>query len=200
MITNYKIKEIFLTLQGEGLNAGLPVVLVRFSGCNLDCDFCDTDFSGVDGPGGNIYSSPAQLADVIQGYWRSEYVFPNVLFTGGEPLLQLDQPLLEELDRRKFNILVETNGTIKAPGLIDWLCVSPKSEHSVQKKGQEIKIVWPQHGINPRNFEDQDFLYFWLQPKFDSNYQLNLKECIDYCLNNPKWRLSIQTHKEIGID
>lgn len=200
MINNYNIKEIQLTLQGEGLNTGLSVVLVRFSGCNLSCDFCDTDYTGVDGIGGGVYSSPLKLADKIQSFWLSEKLFPNVLFTGGEPLLQLDQPLLKELKKRHFNIFVETNGTIKAPQLVDWICVSPKSNDSIQKSGDEIKIVWPQEGMNLDSFEEQDFLYFWLQPKFDKNYQANLQECIQYCLSHPKWRLSIQSHRVIGID
>ncbi len=189
-----------LTLQGEGINTGLAVVLVRFSGCNLSCDFCDTDFTGVDGTGGGVYISPTQLADKIQTLWPSDNVFPNVLFTGGEPLLQLNQPLLKELKKRYFNILVETNGTIKSPGLIDWLCVSPKSDSAVQKSGDEIKIVWPQDSISLESFEELEFSYFWLQPKFDMNYLLNLQTCINYCLLHPKWRLSIQTHRVIGID
>ncbi len=189
-----------LTLQGEGINTGLAVVLVRFSGCNLSCDFCDTDFTGVDGTSGGVYISPTQLADKIQTLWPSDNVFPNVLFTGGEPLLQLNQPLLQELKKRSFNILVETNGTIKAPELIDWICVSPKSDLAVQKSGDEIKIVWPQDNISLESFEEQNFSYFWLQPKFDKNYLFNLKTCINYCLFHPKWRLSIQTHRVIGID
>ncbi len=199
MNNKYRVKEMQLTLQGEGAMAGTAVVLLRFEGCNLNCSFCDTEFAGVDGHGGGVFNSPAELAKAVQSIWKSN-LSVNVLCTGGEPLLQLDKALIHEFHSRGFRILLETNGTQIAGTGIDWICVSPKSATiPVQNHGDEIKIVWPQDNINPKNFEELKFDFFWIQPKFDKNYEKNLLLSIKYCLANPKWRLSIQTHRFIGI-
>ncbi len=199
MESNYRIKEMILTLQGEGALAGTAVVLLRFEGCNLSCDFCDTDFSGTDGSGGGVFSTAMELAEAVEGKWISETPL-SVLCTGGEPLLQLDLPLLQEFHKRNFRVLLETNGTIAVPGEIDWICVSPKTnEIPVQKSGDEIKIVWPQKDLDPGIFEKLNFRNFWIQPRFDRNYKENMKASIQYCLANPQWRLSVQTHRYTGI-
>ncbi len=200
MHKEYLVKEIILTLQGEGAQAGTAVVLLRFSGCNLNCDFCDTDFTGTDGDGGGTFKNPAALADAVQKKWIDTQSSVNVLCTGGEPLLQLDLPLLKEFHSRGFKVLLETNGTLPCPAQIDWVCVSPKSgQMPNQILGDEIKIVWPQENIDPKAFEQLDFTHFWIQPKHDLNYRANLRKAVDYCLVNPKWRLSLQTHRFIGI-
>ena len=182
----------------HGARAGTAVILLRFEGCNLSCDFCDTDFEGTNGAGGGVFKTPAHLADRIQSKWRSEHPI-NILCTGGEPLLQLDTPLITEFHKRGFIILVETNGTQPVPREIDWICVSPKTVELNQKSGNEIKIIYPQKQTDPNDFKDLEFDHFWIQPKFDNNYKDNLKEAVNYCLNNPQWRLSIQTHRFIGI-
>ncbi|MCK5131842.1 MAG: 7-carboxy-7-deazaguanine synthase [Candidatus Sabulitectum sp.] len=200
MSNNYRIKEMLLTLQGEGAMTGTAVVLLRFEGCNLNCDFCDTDFTGTDGEGGGIFNTASELAEAVQSKWLSDTNTPNVLCTGGEPLMQLDRELIKEFHAKGFRILVETNGTVKAQKHIDWICVSPKTnEIPVQRSGDEIKIVWPQEKTDPGKFEKLEFNYFWIQPKFDRNYKENLKASIEYCLANPRWRLSIQTHRVMGI-
>ncbi|MCK5841391.1 MAG: radical SAM protein [Candidatus Sabulitectum sp.] len=201
MKSSYRVKEMILTLQGEGALTGTAVVLLRFEGCNLSCDFCDTDFSGTDGIGGGVFYTAMELAEAVDDKWISE-ASPSVLCTGGEPLLQLDLPLLQEFHRRKFRVLLETNGTIAVPGAgeIDWICVSPKkNEIPVQKSGDEIKLVWPQEGLDPGIFEKLNFNNFWIQPRFDRNYKENMKSSIQYCLTNPLWRLSVQTHRFIGM-
>ncbi len=179
--------------------AGTAVVLLRFEGCNLSCDFCDTDFSGTDGLGGGVFSTAVDLADAVNSKWISE-TRVSVLCTGGEPLLQFDLSLLQEFHRRGFRVLLETNGTVAVPGKIDWICVSPKSNKiPVQNSGDEIKIVWPQEDLDPEMFECLNFSNFWIQPRFDMNYKENLKASIEYCLANPQWRLSVQTHRYTGM-
>ncbi|MCP4646234.1 MAG: 7-carboxy-7-deazaguanine synthase [bacterium] len=199
MSKGYRIKEIHLTLQGEGANTGMAVILLRFEGCNLSCDYCDTDFHGTDGESGGVYRSPGELAEAVERKWNSDSPL-NVLCTGGEPLLQLDLPLIGEFHRRGFTVSVETNGSISVPHGVDWICVSPKTnEIPAQSEGNEIKIVWPQKNIQPETFENLPFTHFWIQPKFDKDYSCNLKTAISYCLTHPKWRLSLQTHRLIGI-
>ncbi|MCK5785418.1 MAG: 7-carboxy-7-deazaguanine synthase [Candidatus Sabulitectum sp.] len=199
MSDKYRVKEMVLTLQGEGAMAGTPVVLLRFEGCNLSCDFCDTDFTGTDGIGGGIFTTPGNLADAIEEKWISDTQV-NILCTGGEPLLQLDPPLIKELRARSCKILLETNGTLKAPDGIHWICVSPKTNTiPLQNSGDEIKIVWPQKHMNPETFKKLNFNHFWIQPIFDKNYNENLETSIEYCLTHPGWRLSLQTHRFTGL-
>lgn len=199
MAVEYRIKEMVLTLQGEGALTGTAVVLLRFEGCNLNCDFCDTDFTGTNGEGGGIFSTALELAEAVQSKWVSN-TRVNVLCTGGEPLLQLDRQLINEFHAKGFKILIETNGTIPAPEHIDWICVSPKPDGILlQHSGDEIKIVWPQENIDPKSYVDLKFNSFWIQPRFDENYKKNLQTSIEYCLANPQWRLSIQTQRYTGI-
>lgn len=208
----YSVKEVFYTLQGEGANTGSPAVFCRFSGCNLwsgfekdrstaVCTFCDTDFVGMDGTYGGKYASANMLADQIECLWpeaTQEKRF--VVLTGGEPLLQVDSQLVDELHRREFRVAVETNGTIVPPSNIDWVCVSPKSGASlVVSKGNELKIVWPQPGIDLAELEQLNFDNYFLQPMDNPLRNENIKLCTTQCLVRPKWRLSLQTHKMIGI-
>jgi 7-carboxy-7-deazaguanine synthase (Cx14CxxC type) len=207
----YSVKEIFLTLQGEGGQAGRAAVFCRFSGCNLwtgreadragaACNFCDTDFVGVDGPGGGKFRAPGELADAIAAQWRGERQDRLVVCTGGEPLLQLDPPLIEALHARGFAIAVETNGTLPAPAGIDWICVSPKADVPiVQTCGQELKLVFPQLGVDPARFTGLAFERFFLQPMDGPHRDAATQAAIDYCLTHPKWRLSVQTHKYLGL-
>ncbi|MDP1627998.1 7-carboxy-7-deazaguanine synthase [Parvibaculum sp.] len=208
----YSVKEIFYTLQGEGANAGRPSVFCRFAGCNLwsgreedraaaVCTFCDTDFVGTDGEGGGKFRDAAALADAIEKTWASG-VEQNrfVVCTGGEPLLQLDAPLIAALHARGFEIAVETNGTIAAPEGLDWICVSPKADAELkQTSGHELKLVYPQDEARPERFEHFDFRYFFLQPMDGAEVEENTRAATAYCLAHPKWRLSLQTHKLIGI-
>lgn len=209
---SYAAKEVFLTVQGEGGQAGRPAVFLRFAGCNLwnglerdraaaVCSFCDTDFVGTDGDGGGRFASAAALADHVAGLWRGRESDPKlVVCTGGEPLLQLDAPLIEALHARGFEIAVESNGTIAAPDGIDWICVSPKSDAPlIQTSGQELKLVYPQAKAMPERFERLDFERFWLQPKDGPDREANTAAAIEYCLGHPMWRLSVQTHKYIGV-
>lgn len=205
----YSVKEMFLTVQGEGGQAGRPAVFVRFSGCNLwsglerdrataVCTFCDTDFVGTDGVNGAKFRQAADLAAAAFGLWPGGGR-PYVVCTGGEPLLQLDAPLIEALHREGFEIAVETNGTIEAPAGIDWICVSPKSSAPLKQiEGHELKLVYPQADAMPDRFEHLDFREFRLQPMDGPNQMENAKAAFDYCLQNPKWSLSLQTHKWIG--
>lgn len=206
----YSVKEIYYTLQGEGANAGRAAVFCRFAGCNLwsgreedrasaICRFCDTDFLGTDGPGGGRFESPESLAEAIQTAWPdSGPVF--VVFTGGEPYLQLDADLVEVLHRRGVEIAVETNGTIAKPLDLDWICVSPKAGSDVVlQSGHELKLVFPQVGTEPEIFEDWQFDHFYLQPMDGPNLAENTRRAIEYCKANPQWRLSLQTHKFLGI-
>jgi len=207
----YTVKEIFYTLQGEGANAGRPAVFCRFAGCNLwtgreadrataICNFCDTDFVGV-GPDGGKFATAAELADAIESRWPTpERANRFVVCTGGEPLLQLDAPAVDALHSRGFAVAVETNGTQEAPPGLDWVCVSPKSNASlVLTHGDELKVVFPQQGVDPLRFESLDFEQFFLQPMDGPALQENTRAAVNFCLAHPKWRLSLQTHKLLGV-
>jgi len=213
----YKVKEMFYTLQGEGAQAGRPAVFCRFTGCNLwsgrepdraksVCDFCDTDFIGTDGQNGAKFSTALELADKIASFWptpqpgRSVEGIPYVVFTGGEPALQLDEALTSALKQRNFEIAIETNGTKKLPAGIDWICVSPKADAEVIiESGQELKLVYPQSLAMPQRFEQLNFEHFYLQPMAQHNAN-HTKATIEYCMAHPRWKLSLQTHKITGID
>lgn len=208
----YAVKEAFLTVQGEGGQAGRAAVFLRFAGCNLwnglerdrataVCTFCDTDFVGVDGDGGGKFATAEQLARQVDGLWRGRAGDPKlVVCTGGEPLLQLDAGLIAALKSRGFDIAVETNGTMAAPDGIDWICVSPKADAPlVQTTGQELKLVYPQALAMPERFENLDFERFWLQPMDGPDQEANTAAAVEYCLAHPQWRLSVQTHKYIGV-
>lgn len=207
----YSVKEIFLTLQGEGGQAGRAAVFCRFAGCNLwsgreedrataACDFCDTDFVGVDGEGGGKFVAADDLAAAILGKWTGGERERLVVLTGGEPLLQVDGPLINALHHAGFEIAVETNGTIAAPDGLDWICVSPKGANVLaQRAGQELKLVYPQPGLDPAVFEALDFERFLIQPMDGPDRQANTAAAVAYCLEHPRWRLSVQTHKYIGI-
>ena len=206
----YSVKEIFLTLQGEGGQAGRAAVFCRFAGCNLwsgreqdraaaVCTFCDTDFVGVDGVGGGKFETPCDLAAAIAAQWQGDSD-RLVVCTGGEPLLQLDLPLIDALHAAGFSIAVETNGTLAAPAGIDWTCVSPKADAKlVQTSGQELKLVYPQKGHDPAAFAGLDFERFFLQPMDGPDREASLEACVAYCLFHPRWRLSVQTHKYLGL-
>jgi 7-carboxy-7-deazaguanine synthase (Cx14CxxC type) len=208
---SYAVKEIFLTLQGEGGQAGRPAVFCRFSGCNLwsgreqdrasaVCNFCDTDFVGMDGPGGGRFATAQDLAGAVEAAWTGEGGVRLVVCTGGEPLLQLDPALIAALHARGFEIAVETNGTLAAPSGIDWICVSPKADAPLaQTRGQELKLVFPQPGVDPARFEALAFERFLLQPMDGPDRATNTQAAIAYCLAHPRWRLSVQTHKYLGI-
>ena len=208
----YAVKETFLTVQGEGGQAGRPAVFLRFAGCNLwnglerdrasaVCSFCDTDFVGVDGDGGGKFADPEALAAHVAAMWRGRDSDPKlVVCTGGEPLLQLDTRLIAALKARGFDIAVETNGTVAASDGIDWICVSPKADAPViQTRGQELKLVFPQALAMPERFEGLDFERFWLQPMDGPDQVANTVAALEYCLTHPQWRLSVQTHKYIGV-
>jgi 7-carboxy-7-deazaguanine synthase len=207
----YSVKEIYLTLQGEGGQAGRAAVFCRFAGCNLwsgreagraaaVCDFCDTDFVGTDGPGGGKFAAPAALADAVASHWSGGAGDRLVVCTGGEPLRQLDPPLIEALHERGFQVAIETNGTIAAPPGIDWICVSPKADAALaQARGQELKLVYPQAGVDPARFEGLDFERFFLQPMDGPGRQAATEAAVAYCLAHPRWRLSVQTHKYLGL-
>lgn len=210
---SYAVKEIFYTLQGEGAQVGRAAVFCRFAGCNLwtgreadrsaaQCQFCDTDFFGVDGPGGGKFESAGELAAAIERAWPKENPPGRrfVVCTGGEPLLQLDGGLLDALHALGFEIAVETNGTVEAPAGIDWLCVSPKAgTELVQRSGDELKLVYPQAGLDPTDFEMLPFRHFFLQPMDGPNIAANTKRAVEFCLAHPLWRVSLQTHKLLGI-
>lgn len=208
----YSVKETFLTIQGEGGQAGRPAVFLRFSGCNLwngleggrasaVCDFCDTDFVGTGGDGGGKFRDADALADHVAAFWRGPADMPRlVVCTGGEPLLQLDAPLISALKARGFKIAVETNGTVAAPDGLDWICVSPKADAPVvQTTGQELKLVFPQAKAPPERFEHLNFERFWLQPMDGPDQAANTAAALAFCLERPLWRLSVQTHKYIGV-
>ena len=208
---SYAVKEIFLTLQGEGAHAGRAAVFCRFAGCNLwsgreedrasaTCRFCDTDFVGTDGTFGNRYASAEELADTVARLWTGDDCNRYVVLTGGEPLLQVDAPLIAALHARGFAIAVETNGTIEAPEGLDWICVSPKAgTNLVLRRGHELKLVYPQAGAEPENFAGLAFERFSLQPMDGPDVIENAARAVDYCLRHPQWRLSVQTHKSLGI-
>ncbi len=207
----YAVKEIFLTLQGEGRQAGRRAVFLRFAGCNLwtgreedrakaICQFCDTDFVGTDGAGGGKFTSAEALADRVADYWGAGEDHRLIVITGGEPLLQLDPPLLEALHARGFQVAVESNGTIIAPPGIDWLCISPKAgAEIVQKSGDELKLVWPQPGIDPVALEQWGFVHFLVQPMDCADRKASEQAAIDLVMARPRWRLSVQSHKMLGL-
>ena len=207
---SYRIKEIYFTQQGEGSNTGRDFVFVRFSGCNLwsgkeknrksaICQFCDTDFYGTDGINGGVYSA-TQLIEKIKSLWVSRDDNIAVVLTGGEPLLQVNDELVAALKQEQIYIAVETNGTLDAPDHIDWICMSPKANTEIKlKKGNEIKVIFPQESLDPEKFSLFDFSEFYLQPMDSNEYQENLNATITYCQKNPKWKLSLQTHKILGI-
>jgi 7-carboxy-7-deazaguanine synthase len=208
---SYAVKEIFYTLQGEGALTGRPAVFCRFAGCNLwsgraedrsdaVCTFCDTDFVGMNGTDGGRYLDAAALADQITALWPEGHGRRFVVCTGGEPLLQLDAALIDALHQRGFEIAVETNGTVQPPAGLDWICVSPKAGAPLQfTHGHEMKIVVPQEGLDPLQFEDLDFEHFSIQPMDGPERDRNTEYAIAFCLARPKWRLSLQTHKITGI-
>ena len=208
----YSVKEMFYTLQGEGSHAGRPAVFLRFAGCNLwsgreqdrakaACQFCDTDFVGTDGQGGGKFSTPIELAAKVADLWPDRTRGrPYVVCTGGEPLLQLDANLIDALHDEGFEIGVETNGTLSAPDTIDWICVSPKADTVLEQKfGHELKLVYPQELAPPDMFTELNFNTFYLQPMDGPESVANTAAAVAYCLAHPQWRLSLQTHKMLGI-
>ena len=207
----YSVKEIFLTLQGEGGQAGRAAVFCRFAGCNLwsgreadradaVCRFCDTEFVGTDGAGGGKFASPEALAAAVAAAWRGPAQGKLAVLTGGEPLLQLDPPLVEALHAEGFSIALEINGTLPAPSGLDWICVSPKAGAPLALvSGQELKLVYPQAGLDPADFERLAFERFSLQPMDGPDREAATRAAIAYCLEHPRWRLSLQTHKYLGI-
>ena len=207
----YAVKEIFLTLQGEGAQAGRTAVFCRFAGCNLwsgreadrasaQCRFCDTDFVGTDGTRGGSYPTAQALAEAVAAEWGAGGEHRYVVLTGGEPLLQADAALLDALHQRGFAIAIETNGTIEPPAGLDWICVSPKAGAELRlRAGHELKLVYPQPGAPPESFAALAFDRFSLQPMDGPELARNTARAIDYCLRHPQWRLSLQTHKTIGI-
>lgn len=207
----YAVKELFLTLQGEGAQAGRAAVFCRFAGCNLwsgrekdraeaTCRFCDTDFVGTNGEGGGSFARPEALAAAIEAAWLGGNGDRFVVFTGGEPLLQLDEALIEAVHARGFEVAVETNGTLEPPRGVDWLCVSPKANAAlVVTRGSELKLVFPQANLQPDALCGLDFAHFWLQPMDGADVAANTAAAIAYCLAHPHWRLGVQTHKLIGI-
>lgn len=208
---SYAVKEIFKTLQGEGAHTGRAAVFCRFAGCNLwsgreqdrasaQCRFCDTDFVGVDGTGGGRFADPESLAKAIEAEWAGPAEGRYVVLTGGEPLLQVDGPLVDALHALGFEIGVETNGTQPAPDGLDWICVSPKGgTELVLTAGNELKLVYPQTNASPNQYENLSFDHFYLQPMSCEEAATCTEKAINYCMDNPRWRLSLQTHKTVGI-
>jgi 7-carboxy-7-deazaguanine synthase len=207
----YAVKEIFYTLQGEGANAGAPAVFCRFAGCNLwsgreqdrataQCRFCDTDFVGTDGPDGGKFATAGELARACRAVCTTTHGPSMVVLTGGEPMLQVDQPLIDAFHARGFSIALETNGTLPVPDGIDWICVSPKAGTDlVQTWGDELKLVYPQLGLDPASLLALEFEHRYLQPMDGPAREANTASAIAYCMANPPWRLSVQTHKVLGI-
>jgi 7-carboxy-7-deazaguanine synthase len=213
-VRNFRVKEIYYTLQGEGMNTGRPAVFCRFSGCNLwtgleddradaICRFCDTRFVGMDGPGGGLFVSAQQLAGAIRRQWPpriAEGCKPLVVFTGGEPLLQLTAEVVGKVHDQGFEVAIETNGTQLPPPGIDWICVSPKARAGLRLHyGNELKLVFPQNGGEPERYEHLDFEHFLLQPMDGPELERNTRLAVQYCLEHPRWRLGLQTHKLLGI-
>lgn len=209
---SYLIKEIFYTLQGEGFNTGRPAVFCRFAGCNLwtgreehrsraACRFCDTDFNGTDGPGGGHFKTPEEVASAVAAAWTARLDGERfVVCTGGEPLLQLDEQLVAALHAEGFRVAIETNGTREAPDSIDWICMSPKAGTKVVlTHGDELKLVFPQRGLDPLQVAGMTFDHYFLQPMDGPMRERNIALAVEYCLQYPKWRLSLQTHKYLGI-
>ena len=207
----YAVKELFLTLQGEGAQSGSRAVFLRFAGCNLwsgreadraeaQCNFCDTDFVGTDGPGGGKFASADALADAVESAWGEGREGRLVVITGGEPMLQLDSPLVEALHERNFRVAAETNGTLPAAAALDWICVSPKAgTEVVQRRGDELKLVWPQPGIDPAELERWDFDHFLVQPMDCADRESAIEAAIALAMERPRWRLSLQAHKVVGL-
>jgi 7-carboxy-7-deazaguanine synthase len=214
-VSTYAVKEVFTTLQGEGARTGRTAVFCRFARCNLwsgherdrataVCRFCDTDFVGTDGPGGGVFHTASELADHVAAQWPSRADGaggrPYVVCTGGEPLLQLDEELIDELHERGFEVAIETNGTLAVPRGVDWVCVSPKAEADlVVTEGDELKLIFPQPGADPSRYADLAFAEFFLQPMDGPDRVTNTDLAVRYCLDHPRWRLSLQTHKLLGI-
>ena len=208
----YAVKEIFLTLQGEGMQAGMRAVFLRFAGCNLwsgreedrataVCQFCDTDFVGTDGQGGGKSKTAEALVEAVATCWGNGRDNRLIVITGGEPLLQLDAALIDALHAHGFRIAVESNGTIAAPAGIDWLCISPKAgSETVQRSGDELKLVWPQPGSDWQVMQGWDFTHHMVQPMDGAEIEANREACVDFVIANPAWRLSLQTHKWLGIE
>lgn len=208
---SYAVKEAFLTLQGEGIQSGSRAVFLRFAGCNLwsgreqdrataQCNFCDTDFVGTDGPGGGKFADAGALADHIEQIWAADEQRRLVVITGGEPMLQLDHALIDALHVRGFRVAVESNGTIAAVPGIDWLCISPKAGTDVvQRSGNELKLVWPQKGIDPEDLEGWDFGHFLVQPMDCADTEASYNAAIALAMERPKWRLTLQAHKVVGL-
>jgi 7-carboxy-7-deazaguanine synthase (Cx14CxxC type) len=207
----YAVKELFLTLQGEGVQAGSRAVFLRFAGCNLwsgreqdraeaQCSFCDTDFVGTDGPGGGKFADAEALADAVERKWGEGRDARLVVITGGEPMLQLDEALVSALHDRGFRVAVETNGTLPAVAGLDWVCVSPKAGTDVvQRSGDELKLVWPQPGIDPAELESWDFDHFLVQPMDGEDGKAATDAAIRLAMERPRWRLSLQAHKVVGL-
>jgi 7-carboxy-7-deazaguanine synthase len=217
----YRVKEIFYSIQGEGFHSGRAAVFCRFSGCNLwsgreedrekaPCSFCDTDFTGTNGPGGGIYITARELVTRLRNYWPQTDVTqrdagnsgrrPFVVCTGGEPLLQLDEKLLDEFHGEGFEVAVETNGSIAVPVGMDWICVSPKAGVPLRQiSGNELKLVYPQKGIHPDDYAKLDFEHFFLQPRSGPGEEMAIRTSLDYVLSHPQWRLSLQMHKILGV-
>ena len=208
---SYSVKEMFLTLQGEGRHAGRRAVFVRFAGCNLwsgrerdrataICRFCDTDFVGTNGTGGGRFVDAAALADAVAGYWGAGAADRFVVLTGGEPMLQVDDALVETLHAAGFVIAIESNGTLRVHPDIDWVCISPKAgSETVQRSGDELKMVWPQPGLDPDEIERWRFDHFLVQPMDDARGAANVAAAIDLVMARPTWRLTLQTHKSLGL-
>jgi 7-carboxy-7-deazaguanine synthase (Cx14CxxC type) len=208
---SYAVKEAFLTLQGEGVQAGSRAVFLRFAGCNLwsgreadrataQCNFCDTDFVGTDGPGGGKFASADELAAHVEGVWGNDKERRLVVITGGEPMLQLDHALIDALHARGFRVAVESNGTIAAVPGIDWLTISPKAGTDVvQRSGNELKLVWPQAAVDPTDFEGWDFDHFLVQPMDCPDLRASYDASIALAMARPRWRLSLQAHKVVGL-
>ena len=208
---SYAVKELYVTLQGEGAHTGRRAVFLRFAGCNLwtgreqdradaACNFCDTDFVGLDGPGGGRFAEATELADAVERAWGASRDHRYVICTGGEPLLQLNDELIAALHAKGFEVGVETNGTQPAPAGLDWICVSPKADTEIRlKSGSELKLVYPQPLAPPERFESWAFDYFFLQPMDGPAQAENIRAATAYCLAHPQWRLSLQTHKLIGL-
>ena len=208
---SYAVKELFLTLQGEGMQSGSRAVFLRFAGCNLwsgreqdrdaaQYNFCDTDFVGTDGPGGGKFADAGALAGAVEAEWGEGRSDRLVVITGGEPMLQLDSALVDALHDRGFRVAVETNGTIAAVEGLDWICVSPKAgTEVVQRRGDELKLVWPQEGLDPAELESWDFGHFLVQPMDCADREASIEAAIRLAMERPKWRLSLQSHKLVGL-
>ncbi len=199
---NYRVCEIFYSIQGEGAQSGRPAIFCRFAGCNLNCAFCDTDRDSIERPGGGVYESTLSLVQSLKERIPGTLsdARPMMLFTGGEPALQINKELIDAVHMEGFEIAVETNGTVTLPEAIDWVCVSPKIGHElIVRKGNEIKVLYPLADLDPEQFELLDFTHFFIQPVDGSEREKNTRLAVEYCLTHPRWRLSLQLHKILGI-